>query len=109
MTMAQAIKLDEIAKRIHAHLKRFERDPEINKEYSDEGRKGLQLHPYYHAGASSSGNRVLVQYVAYQGSSGLTKAQALQYLAWLDAGNVGKHWKALEKSATNSTTGSAAQ
>lgn len=78
----------EIAERIHAHLKRFEADPRINR-YADKNRKGL--HPYFHARSWASGNCVYVQYVSYQGSSWLTKEQATAYLEWLDAGNVGQH------------------
>lgn len=93
-TGATAPKLKEIASRINAHLKRFEADPVINAGYIDARRKGL--HPYYLAGAWSSGNRAYVSYVNYQGSSSLTKADAIAYLAWLDAGNVGTHWRAPE-------------
>lgn len=91
--MAQTLKMAEIAQRINAHLKRFQTDPVINAGYTDERRKGL--HPYYQVGAGYSGNRVFVTYVGYQGQDGLTKAEALAYLAWLDAGNIGKHYEAL--------------
>ena len=99
--MPKTIKLAEIASRISAHLKRFESDPVINARFTDERRKGL--HPYYMASSSSSGNRVWVQYVGYQGSRGLTKAEALVYLEWLDAGNVGQHYRALENKVADST------
>ena len=79
--------LTELASRIAAHLKRFERDPEIN-EQRGHGR------PYYHAGAYRGGSRVMVSYVTYQGRSSLKRDEAERYLAWLDAGNVGRHYEA---------------
>jgi hypothetical protein len=87
--MAKPIKLDEIASRINAHLKRFEADPDINRKWTEGRREGLS--PYYLAGAGRSGNRVFVSYVNYQGVTGLTKPEAIRYLAWMDASNVGKH------------------
>lgn len=79
-------KLSEIARRIDAHLKRFERDPKIN------GVPKFMLKPYYNAGAHRSGCYVHVTYVSYQGGSRLDRARAEAYLAWLDSGNVGTHW-----------------
>ena len=32
-------------------------------------------------------------YVSYQGEASLKKAEAEAYLAWLDAGNVGRHYE----------------
>ena len=84
------MKLDEIAKRILAHLKRFEADPVINARNRKYGTT-----PYYYSMAYRAGSRVAVCYVTYQGASNLTKDEALKYLAWLDAGNVGRHWRAL--------------
>lgn len=79
----------DIAARIRSHLKRFEADPAINEKH-----RGLSS--YYCAGASASGRYVYVQYIGYQGPTPLSKAQALGYLAWLDAGNVGRHYQAME-------------
>jgi hypothetical protein len=79
------VKNGEIADKIRAHLKRFEADPAINEK-----RRGLSS--YWTAGAGASGRYVYVQYIAYQGSTALSKADALAYLAWLDAGNVGRHY-----------------
>lgn len=79
----------EIADKIREHLKRFEADPTINKKH-----RGLST--YWSVGAGASGRYVYVQYIAYQGSTALSKADALVYLAWLDAGNVGRHYKALD-------------
>lgn len=83
------LKIDEIAKRITQHLRRFERDKKINKA------DAMDLKPYYFAQAGRAGPRVAVTYITYQGPTNLTKADAEKYLAWLDAGNVGKHHEAL--------------
>ena len=84
--------LKEIAGQITVYLKKFEADPAINTVYG----KAMSTHKYWHAFASSSGRYVYVQYIGYQGNSHLTKEQALKYLAWLQAGGVGKHYTALE-------------
>ena len=82
----KALKLGEIADRIHAHLKRFENDPVINAPVA-------LRKPYYAAGADQRGAYVRVRYVSYGGGgTNLTKAEARRYLIWLDAGNVGTHW-----------------
>lgn len=83
------LKLTEIAQRIDAHLERFEADPKIN-EFDEKYR----VHRYYHAGARRSGRYVSVCYISYQGTSQLARDEALNYLAWLDAGNVGTHYQA---------------
>lgn len=44
------------------------------------------------AGAHVSGNRVIIQYVGVCYYT-ITRDQATKYLAWLDAGNIGKHLK----------------
>ncbi len=82
-------RLDDIATKISAHLKRFESDPKINA-VSKWGTRS-----YYCAGAWRAGSRVGVRYVSYQGESNLRTADAEKYLAWLDAGNEGRHWEAL--------------
>jgi hypothetical protein len=51
---------------------------------------------YWRSAAWSSGKYVYVCYVGFQGTAHLTKEQALKYLAWLQAGGVGKHYTALE-------------
>lgn len=79
--------LKEIAARINEHLKRFENDPKIN-----ERRKIYGTLPYYYASARQSGRFVYITYVTFQGVSYLNRQQALKYLAWLDAGNVGTHY-----------------
>jgi hypothetical protein len=85
------MKMQEIADRINAYLDKFENDPDINKDP-----KGRDLKPYYGAGAFyGSGRYIGVCYISYQGVRNLTKADALEYLEWLDTGNIGKHHKAL--------------
>ena len=79
----------EIAARIDAHLQRFEKDPQINEPHPK-----YQTHPYYKARAWASGGWVKVVYVAHQGSDTLKLPVAEKYLAWLDAGNVGRHFTA---------------
>ena len=83
------MKLAEIAERIHAHLKRFEKDPKINPARASHG----NTRAYYCSFASASGRYVYVTYITYQGHSALPKADAEAYLAWLDAGNVGRHYE----------------
>lgn len=83
------MKLAEIAEQIAAHLKRFEADPKIARSQNTEGPR---LNFYCETSVRSSGPRVFVTYVSYHGAFSLTKAEAEAYLAWLDAGNVGRHW-----------------
>lgn len=92
----ETIKLAEIAARINAHLKRFEGDPEINVSTGS-----TKTYRYYNAHAWVSGRWVRVVYVSYNRGSSLTKQQALDYLAWLDEGNVGRHFEALRPSGAS--------
>ena len=87
------MKLAEIADRINAHLQRFEADPQINKAIHT-------LKPYFWAGAGVAGRFVRVGYISFQGGSSLSKADAERYLAWLDAGNVGRHFEAFRHERT---------
>ena len=83
--------MGEIAARIGAYLQRFERDPKINVRDAK-----YDTTPYYVARAGYNGGaRIWVCYVTYQGRSTLTRDEAERYLAWLDAGNVGRHYEAL--------------
>lgn len=90
------MKLSEIAKRIHAHLKRFEADPAVasrpDPRHPDNERAAIAQ--YYNGGAWASGRYVGIKYISYQPEYFLTKQEALAYLAWLDAGNVGRHYEA---------------
>ena len=84
------MKLEELAARIAEHLKRFEADPVINAP-----NPVSKARPFYQAIAVRTGRYVAVQYVSYQHTSHLTRDEAEKYLAWLDAGNVGKHHQAI--------------
>jgi hypothetical protein len=87
--MSKEPKLAEVAARISAHLKRFEADPTINAPRPRHG----DTRRYYHTNTRVAGARVAVTYITYQGASNLTKSEALAYLVWLDAGNVGRHYE----------------
>lgn len=91
----------EIAARINEYLRRFENDPEISN-YEHDGRT---LKRYFNSWANSAGRWVNVTYISYQGRVSLTKNEALRYLKWLDAGNVGRHYEALRESAAGGTGG----
>lgn len=91
------VKLKEIADRIDAHLKRFEKDPAINKLIAT---RKMKLRTYWLPSAVVAGNRVFVRYVSYQGQTSLTKAEAERYLIWLDEGNTGPHWAILASNWT---------
>jgi hypothetical protein len=85
----------ELARRIDAHLKRFEADPAINVKGSLYGtRRFYGAHCSYYRG-----NRISVSYVAYQGTSSMTKMEAKTYLEMLDAGFVGRHFEALREAS----------
>jgi hypothetical protein len=84
------MKLREIADRINEHLHRFDADPALNQP-----KEGSNIPPYYCAYAGVAGSYVRVTYVSFQGGTNLRKSDAEEYLRWLDAGNVGKHYKAL--------------
>lgn len=85
------LKLREIATRIQAHLAHIERSQPKDAAPKDGG--------FYFANAWVAGSRVGVRYVSYQISTFLTKADAIEYLAWLDAGNQGRHYNALSFNA----------
>jgi hypothetical protein len=82
----------DLAKAIAKHLRRFEADPKVNVP-----KNGGQLRPFYLARAWYPGGRYVgVGYISFQPGTFLDREQAARYLAWLDAGNVGKHWDALQ-------------
>lgn len=87
--------MKELATRIDAHLKRFEKNPVINAErfyvHPGTGEKTSSGHPYYRAGAVASGRWIYVTYIAYQEHPHISKDEAIKYLAWLDASNVGRY------------------
>ena len=94
----EPLTLKTLATRIGEHLRRFERDPKINVRHRYDREAGEWredpngVGDYYMANAHSNGRRVSVVYISYQGPSKLTRDRAVAYLAWLDAGNVGKHF-----------------
>lgn len=77
----------EIAARIEAHLRVFERDREVNVV-----RRGRRTFNTPRAVALEGPERVTVQYHAARLIYTLTLHNARQYLAWLDAGYKGAHW-----------------
>lgn len=89
------MKLAEISDRICKHLRRFEADPKINPPDPV-----YKTRPYFMTNSRSAGSRVFVKYVSYQNTYSLTKAEAIAYLEWLDAGNVGRHFEQ-QKEAKN--------
>lgn len=87
--MKARMSMKELAARISAHLARFEADPKINAPIQ---RDTMELLPFYNAGTYyGRGAKIGVRYISYQGHSSLSRDEALAYLEWLDAGNVGKH------------------
>lgn len=90
------MKLAAIAARLQDHLSRFEGDAAIaTSSYLDARGVLRRLTRYFNACAYVAGSRIAVVYISYQGRSTLTRSEALAYLAWLDAGNVGSHYEAL--------------
>ena len=77
----------QIAERIDIYLKKFEKDPIINKV--DE-----KYHTSHYYWACAWGTtKVNIRYVDYQYTFKLSKEEGLKYLKWLDEGNVGEHYK----------------
>ena len=83
-------RLKDIAEKINVYLKRFEADPRVNR-YKDPTRT---LTPYWHSYAWANGRYVGIQYVSFQGSHFLSRADAEKYLAWLEQGGIGTHFRA---------------
>lgn len=82
-------KLHELAARITIHLKRMEVAQADISPWAD----------YWKPRAWAAGNRVGISYVLHYADQTMTKAEAAAYLAWLDAGNSGKHF-AMKEIAT---------
>lgn len=78
--------LVELAQRITAHLKRFEKDPKINPSRPN----AAGTHRYYESHARVRGSKIGITYICCVFHLGRT--EALEYLRWLDAGNVGDHY-----------------
>lgn len=88
MSEAKSIKLAELAKRIGVHLQKF-----AELERHKPATAGAQLGKYYNPTCWAAGSRLGIRYVSYQTNSYLSKADAIAYLDWLDAGNCGKHYR----------------
>ncbi len=84
--------LTELAERINKHLKRIERDPELNPIRKNAG----NTRAFYYAAAYRGGQFCRVSYVSYQGALSLHREEAEKYLAWLDAGNNGTHYEVVD-------------
>lgn len=83
--------MTEIAREIGKYLAKFEADPKISRVTTSSG----QLITYFwNSHASASGRWIYVTYISYQGGRNLSKKEALEYLEWLRAGNVGRHYEA---------------
>lgn len=78
-------RLSDIASALNKHLQRLESSPGINTTRES-------IPKYWRASAYASGRFVYVRYVAFQHTFHLTRAEAVQYLNWLDSGNVGQHF-----------------
>jgi hypothetical protein len=91
----------DLGEKINVHLQRFQRDPKINpsKRYDNTTKTWVSdehgIREYFGAKAFSDRRRVRIVYVSYHGASFLSIEDAKKYLAWLDAGNVGSHYKVL--------------
>ena len=96
------MKLAEIAARIDKHLDRFANDPEISsREWTDSKGVVRRNTLFWHPCAFRAGSYVHVKYVRYQSSSSLRRYEALAYLAWLDAGNIGTHYECQRLACTS--------
>ena len=90
-----------LAQKINAHLQRIEHDQALNPgRRFDKDQKTWVLdesgvRSFYGARSMGDRYRVWIIYVTYQGGSYMSIEDAEKYLAWLDAGNVGRHFEAL--------------
>mgnify|MGYP001562938722 CR=1 FL=1 len=87
--------LTEIAERINTHLARIEANPKLNNFKPGVGGDLFKSH------ARRGGRFVRVKYKSYWTTSSLARVEALAYLAWLDAGNVGMHYEQQRVSKTS--------
>jgi hypothetical protein len=86
--------ITQIAAKIDAHLKRWQADPAINKTIHQ---REMRLKTFCMAGCHRAGRFIQITYVSYIGHHSLVKFQAEKYLEWIEAGNVGYHWDAMEE------------
>lgn len=90
-----ALSAKELGERIQAHLARFEADPVINEPRERPGSGGMKLPFLFEARAYGERKYVYVQYKLNHGFTQITRAEAIAYLRWLDAGQVGRHHESL--------------
>lgn len=82
----RTFRAEHLATAIDGYLKEFEQleqDQDVKKSF-------------YNASAIGEGPFVEITYISYQGASKLVIEEAEKYLAWLDAGNIGRHYEALK-------------
>lgn len=109
-TSAKAPRKAEIAaalgQKINEHLQRIENDPVLNpsRRLDKEQNKWVPdergVRRFYGARAKGDRHRVWVIYINYQEGSYMSIEDAMAYLAWLDAGNVGRHFETLKARTT---------
>lgn len=86
------LKLAEIGERIHAYLQGFVAEEDtVKKTITGLDGEQREIIVFWRPRCYAAGSKVKICYVGYQGDQSLTKADALIYLKWLDAGHVGKH------------------
>lgn len=85
------LKLKDLAQAIEAHLNRFEADPVLSRK------KDGKTARFWGTGCGVSGRFVVVTYISYQGSSNLSKSDAISFLPKLEGGYVGRHHEALRE------------
>ena len=94
-----------LGQKIDAQLKRIEKDPLLNLgRRLDKDRKEwvpdeMGVRSFYGARAKGDRHRIWIIYVTYQHGSYISIEDAEKYLAWLDAGHVGRHFEALREMA----------
>lgn len=86
------MKFEEIASKINEHLQRL----------SQSGQDKVKLYQPF-AYYSGKGPKMYVRYVFYWTEDYLSKAEAIEYLSWLDAGNIGYQYHC-KKELKNAST-----
>ena len=76
--------LGEVADRITKHLQLFAADSKVNA-YD----KAKMIFPYDSPYATQAGAKLRVKHKGYLSGELLSKREAIEYLAWLDAGGIG--------------------
>lgn len=76
-----------VVDRIQTHLFEMEND-----RYNNSASGLFRRRPLYNPSIGSYGLNFVIKYHAKQKGYRLTNTEALAYLAWLDAGNIGQHY-----------------